>query len=129
MGQENKDCPYCGEIIKRIAKKCKHCGEFLDERMRRDQEERERASRRPDPSLAAVIPVGRAPSAIAAGYLGLLSPLIIFAPFALLVGILALNQMKKDPELTGAGRAWFGIIMGAIFSLAFVAMLLPNLMK
>lgn len=126
MGHNDKDCPYCGEIIKRVAKKCKHCGEFLDKRMRREREERERGSRRPDPSLAAVLPVGRAPSAIAAGYLGLLSPLIIFAPFALLVGILALKEMKKDPELTGAGRAWFGIIMGAIFSLAFAAMLIPK---
>jgi len=25
-----KDCPYCGEEILAKAKKCKHCGEFLD---------------------------------------------------------------------------------------------------
>jgi TM2 domain-containing membrane protein YozV len=25
-----KQCPYCAETIHRDAKKCKHCGEFLD---------------------------------------------------------------------------------------------------
>jgi predicted Zn finger-like uncharacterized protein len=25
-----KDCPYCGEEIQSVAKKCKHCGEWLD---------------------------------------------------------------------------------------------------
>ena len=24
-------CPYCGEEILAVAKKCKHCGEWLDE--------------------------------------------------------------------------------------------------
>ena len=29
-----KDCKYCGEEIKRAAKKCKYCGEFLDKRLK-----------------------------------------------------------------------------------------------
>ena len=29
-----KDCKYCGESIKRVAKKCKYCGEFLDKRLK-----------------------------------------------------------------------------------------------
>jgi len=29
--QKYKGCPYCGEHILKIAKKCKHCGEFLEE--------------------------------------------------------------------------------------------------
>ncbi len=31
----DKPCPYCGETILREAVKCKHCGEFLDEELRR----------------------------------------------------------------------------------------------
>ncbi|MDE6339832.1 MAG: hypothetical protein K2K97_08620 [Muribaculaceae bacterium] len=27
---ETKNCPYCGGEIKSIAKKCKHCGKWLD---------------------------------------------------------------------------------------------------
>lgn len=29
-----KDCPYCGETIQAVAVKCKHCGEYLDEKVR-----------------------------------------------------------------------------------------------
>lgn len=30
--EEKKLCPYCGEEILAVAKKCKHCGEWLDEK-------------------------------------------------------------------------------------------------
>ncbi len=29
-GKPTKRCPYCGEIILEVAKKCKHCGEWLN---------------------------------------------------------------------------------------------------
>jgi uncharacterized membrane protein YvbJ len=28
---ETKNCPYCGEQILIVAKKCKHCGEWLED--------------------------------------------------------------------------------------------------
>lgn len=31
MTEETKICPYCGEQILKVAIKCKHCGEWLDE--------------------------------------------------------------------------------------------------
>lgn len=72
-----------------------------------------------DAVTRALIPVGRAGSAIAAGYLGLLSPLGIFAPLAVITGVMALRTLRRDPSLHGAGRAWFGIIMGGLFTVIY----------
>lgn len=76
-----------------------------------------------DAVTRALVPVGRAPSAIAAGYLGLLSPTGVLAPFALFVGVYALYALRQNPALHGAGRAWFGIVMGGLFTLAYGAAL------
>lgn len=67
-----------------------------------------------DAVTRALVPVGRAPTAIIAGYLGLLAPTFFAAPFAVLFGVLALRALKRDPTLHGAGRAWFGIVMGSL---------------
>ncbi|MDB4931767.1 MAG: hypothetical protein JWM10_4251, partial [Myxococcaceae bacterium] len=47
---------------------------------------------------------------------GLFAMLGVFAPFAIVAGVLALRTLKQRPDLHGAGRAWFGIVMGALFS-------------
>ena len=31
MTKKKIKCPYCSEQILRTAKKCKHCGEFIDQ--------------------------------------------------------------------------------------------------
>ena len=41
MEQETKRCPFCGEEILAIAKKCKHCKEWLDEDYDDDEYEEE----------------------------------------------------------------------------------------
>ncbi|MFN7962311.1 MAG: GYF domain-containing protein [Thermoanaerobaculia bacterium] len=61
-----------------------------------------------------VIPVGRSPLSIVAGYMGLLSPLVLPAPLAVLFGIMALRDIKKNPNLLGKGRAIFALIMGGL---------------
>lgn len=72
-----------------------------------------------DALTRALVPVGRSGMAIAAGYLGLLSVVPFVGPLALVAGVLALRGLKRDPKLHGAGRAWFGIVMGALFTLLY----------
>jgi len=73
-----------------------------------------------------MMPVGRPASAIAAGYLGLISFFPIFGvitgPLAVFFGIKALREIRENPELSGKGRAWFGILTGAPLGLLSLAM-------
>lgn len=71
-----------------------------------------------------LLPTGRSVWAIAAGYLGLLSILLIFAPFAVGAGVMALRSISRRPELGGKGRAWFGVVAGALGTAGLFALLL-----
>ncbi len=70
-----------------------------------------------DPAIRMLIPVGRSGLAIAAGYAGLLALIPFLAPIALLLGILAVRDLKKHPDKHGMGQAIFGLVMGIIFTL------------
>lgn len=72
-------------------------------------------------ALRMVLPVGRSVLSIIAGYLGLFSIIIFPAPLALIVGIIAVVDLKKHPKKYGMGRAVFGIVMGAIGTLVLLA--------
>ncbi|MDO4569763.1 MAG: DUF4190 domain-containing protein [Planctomycetia bacterium] len=74
-----------------------------------------------------LVPVRTSGLAIIAGYLGLFSVLILPAPFALLFGILALHNLRKNPGLHGYGRAWFGIIMSILSSIGFLLLMIAIL--
>ena len=62
--------------------------------------------------------------ATASGYLGLFSILGIFAPFALIFGILGVIDINKHENKHGMGRCIFGITMGGLFTLIFIQFLL-----
>lgn len=84
-----------------------------------DYDDSPRRRRRPpsDDGLQYVVPVNTNVLAILAGYAGLVSVLCFPAPFALILGVLALRQLKRNPDQHGKGRAIFGIVMGVLFSL------------
>ncbi len=60
------------------------------------------------------MPINVSGWAIAAGYLGLLSWLILPGPVSLVVGFVALRDLAKRPHMRGKVRAWLGVIMGSI---------------
>ena len=63
-----------------------------------------------------LIPVGRSGLAIAAGYLGLLSLVLIPAPIALIVSVIAFMDLRRSAKTEkpkrGMGRVVFGFLMG-----------------
>ena len=105
-------CKECGKEINNKAVVCVHCGVPTVTPQKNTAQS--------DAALRMLLPVGRSGYAIAAGYLGLVSILLVFAPFALLFGILGVIDIKKNRDKHGMGRAVFGIIMGAIFSVLLV---------
>jgi hypothetical protein len=46
------------------------------------------------------------------------------APVAILLGILAIRDLRKHPEKHGLGRAVFGLVMGSIVTLALIVWLI-----
>lgn len=73
-----------------------------------------------DAMMRMILPVGRSVWAIVAGYLGLISVLVVPAPFALIAGIIAIVEIRKNPKKHGMGRAIFGVVMGGLFSVVAV---------
>ena len=71
-----------------------------------------------DAGMRLLLPVGRSGWAIAAGYLGLFALVIIPAPLALIVSIIAIRDIRKSSNTAtpkhGMGRAIFGLIVGFI---------------
>ena len=72
--------------------------------------------------LRMVVPIGRSWLAIAAGYLGLFAIVLIPAPLALIVGVLAVLDLRRHPQKHGMGRAIFGIVMGVLGTAGLVLM-------
>ncbi len=77
-----------------------------------------------DPIVRMLIPIGRSAWAIAAGYAGLFSLLCFPGPIALVLGIVAIRDIKRHPEKHGMGRAIFGLVMGILGTLGLAFTLL-----
>ena len=107
-------CANCGSEVFAGSAGCARCGARL-------VQPQNSSKSGGDAALRWVLPVGRSGLAIAAGYVGLCSLFLIPAQLALLLGILAVMDIKKQPEKHGLGRAWFAIVMGVVFTIVLIA--------
>jgi hypothetical protein len=79
--------------------------------------------------MVGILPVNTSGWAIAAGYLGLFSLLIVPGPFALATGILAVRHIARNPGMRGKVRAWLGIVLGTLGSVGLIAWIVAILGK
>ena len=104
-------CPKCGADNQDGAYNCHKCGRVLRTKIIvRDGERETTAADR------LLMPVGVSGWAIAAGYAGLFAFLMIPAPLALVLGIVAIIDLKRNPKKHGWGRAIFGTLIGLLGS-------------
>jgi hypothetical protein len=108
-------CPRCGTQNYDNAFRCVKCQEIIQPLPAPPVRSLE-----DDPGMRMLLPVGRSGLAIAAGYAGLFAMTGVLAPLALILGVMALKDIKRNPKKLGKGRAIFGIIMGGIFSALFL---------
>jgi hypothetical protein len=117
-------CQNCGALVEEHARLCLVCGKPP------------LRSQAPgtvdiadDPAMRLLLPVGRSLWAIAAGYAGLFAVTILLAPVALVLGIVAIMDIKRHPEKHGMGRAIFGVAMGALGSILLLVALVGILLS
>ncbi len=80
--------------------------------------------RPPDPpearALRWLLPVDRSLLSMMAGYAGLFSILLIPAPIALILGIVAIIDLRRRPGRLGMGRSVFAVVAGGLGSAVLV---------
>lgn len=80
-----------------------------------------RAGASPDDPLHWLVPTGRSAQSIAAGYVALFATVVwVLGPVAIWLGISALRTSNRT-GVHGRGRAWFGIVVGALATLLMLA--------
>jgi hypothetical protein len=82
-----------------------------------------------DAAIRMLLPVGRSLWAIAAGYFGLFSFAFFPAPIALILGIVAIVDIRRHPDRHGMGRAIFGLVMGVLGTAVLVAAIVAGVFR
>lgn len=114
-------CRKCGVYNEDSASYCTSCGEQMV--VSHPAPSPQGPSFDEMPAMRMLLPVGRSGWAIVAGYLGLFSFLLIFAPFAIVFSVLAIFDLKRNPKKCGMGRAVFGLVMGVLGTFGLLALM------
>ena len=112
METSSKFCRDCGSEINAKADICPQCG----------VRQAPPAASGSNAAMRALVPVDRSGLAIAAGYAGLFALLDLPAPIALILGILAVVDIRKNSEKHGMGRAIFALVTGGIGTLVLLSL-------
>jgi hypothetical protein len=102
-----KKCPFCKEIIRADALKCRHCGEYVDDSVRKSVQPKECPKEAKD--------------ALTYSLVGIFCFGFILGPIAIGKGLTALKIIKSEPGMPGKGKAQAGIIIGALELLLNIA--------
>jgi hypothetical protein len=117
-------CPGCGSQNDAGAGRCASCGEALP---RVPRPEDSRGDRLPLTLRlrTLIVPPNASRWAIAAGYAGLFAIPCAFlwapGPIAIVLGIVGLRDLKRNPDRRGRGRAWFGLVTGVLVTSFLIA--------
>ena len=79
-----------------------------------------------DAVVRMLVPVGRSWWAILAGYFGLFSLLCFPGPIAVVLGIIAIWDIKNNPQKHGMVRAIFGLAMGLTGTVVLIVVIIKN---
>ena len=116
-------CPKCDGEIVAGARKCKHCGEFLDDALKQERSAAPARSAGPPPSNGAAV------ASLIFGLLGIF--VCALGLVAVILGIVGLSKAGKHPAKPGHGLALAGLLLG-ILELLFIpiviAIAIPNLL-
>lgn len=114
-----RPCPLCGEMIGQQDKQCSYCGEDV-------KRPPKAGSPSAGDSTGGLIPY-KNPPALIAYYCGIFS-LIACIPFlfplpiaAFVLGLKGLKNAKAEPAVKGQVHAWIGIVCGIVFGLIGIA--------
>ena len=102
-----KKCPFCKEPIRADALKCRHCGEYVDDSVRK--------------SVQPKVCPKEAKDALTYSLVGIFCFGFILGPIAIAKGLKALKIIKSEPGTPGKGRAQAGIIIGVLELLLYIA--------
>jgi predicted acyltransferase len=116
-------CPHCGQqtsVLEQFAGQsgpCAACGRMVDIPPLAQPSVSDIGD---NAAIRMLLPVGRSVLSILAGYAGLFALIPCFAPVAVILGILAIRDLKKHPEKHGMGRAIFGLVMGIVCTIGWI---------